>query len=261
MKSAVFLDIDNTIWSWEHVIPDSVYAALSDLRKNGHPVFFNSGRSRAHIEDDTLLSLPIDGIIAACGNYIEIGGELCYEHTMSKEELARVFRIAKEERMPFILEGSAHLFMNPEDFAGDAYVERLWNNLGERAKRLEALTDEDPINKFSVAIPEHTDFERVKRELADILEPLDHGVRVCEFIPKGSGKAKGIAYICAHMGIARQDTYAIGDSVNDLDMFDYAGHGICMGNGSAIAKERAEYVTKTLEEDGIMHALKHYGLI
>ena len=64
-----------------------------------------------------------------------------------------------------------------------------------------------------------------------------------------------------HMGIAREDTYAIGDSVNDLDMLAFVGHGIAMGNATQVAKDAAEYITTSLHEEGIYTALKHYGLI
>jgi hypothetical protein len=49
--------------------------------------------------------------------------------------------------------------------------------------------------------------------------------------------------------------------VNDLDMLDFAGHGIAMGNGTAPAKEAAEYVTTDIHDDGIRRAMEHYGLI
>ena len=44
-------------------------------------------------------------------------------------------------------------------------------------------------------------------------------------------------------------------------MLDFVGVGIAMGDGTDVAKEHANYVTKGLHEDGIYHALKHFGLI
>ena len=79
--------------------------------------------------------------------------------------------------------------------------------------------------------------------------------------PAGSGKGVGIERVCRLLDIPRENTYAIGDSVNDLDMFRYAAHGICMGNGTAVAKEAAEYITDDLHADGFLHAMEHYGLI
>ena len=53
----------------------------------------------------------------------------------------------------------------------------------------------------------------------------------------------------------------LGDSVNDLDMLSFVGHGIAMGNGTPLAKEAAEFVTTDIYDDGIKHAMEHYGLI
>ena len=68
-------------------------------------------------------------------------------------------------------------------------------------------------------------------------------------------------WLCKHLGVSREDTYGIGDSINDLEMLQCVGHGIAMGNATQVAKDAAEYVTTDIHEDGIMNALKHYGLI
>ncbi|MBQ4416123.1 MAG: HAD hydrolase family protein, partial [Butyrivibrio sp.] len=80
-------------------------------------------------------------------------------------------------------------------------------------------------------------------------------------IPKGSGKDEGIRRTCELLDIPHEATYAVGDSSNDLGMLRYAAHGICMGNGTAEAKEAAEYVTAALKDDGLYKAMEHYGLI
>ena len=88
-----------------------------------------------------------------------------------------------------------------------------------------------------------------------------HDNVVLECTPKGTSKATGIEWLCKHLGVAKEDTYGIGDSINDLEMLQCVGHGIAMGDGTQAAKDVAEYVTTPLWEDGIYHALQHYGLI
>lgn len=78
---------------------------------------------------------------------------------------------------------------------------------------------------------------------------------------RGYSKATGIAQMCRLAGVRREDTYAFGDSANDLEMLSFVAHGIAMGNGTKEAKEAAEYVTTDIEEDGIYNGLLHYGLI
>ena len=50
-----------------------------------------------------------------------------------------------------------------------------------------------------------------------------------------------------------------GDGLNDLELFDYAGISVAMGVSHEKIKEKADYITKTLEEDGIFDALE--GLV
>ena len=82
-----------------------------------------------------------------------------------------------------------------------------------------------------------------------------------EGVPKGYSKATVIQAVCEKLGIDREDTYAFGDSVNDLDMLKYAAYGIAMGNGTPEAKAAADYVTDDLLEDGIYNACAHFALI
>ena len=53
-----------------------------------------------------------------------------------------------------------------------------------------------------------------------------------------------------------ENTYAIGDGDNDVSMFQQVKHSICMGNGTKLAKEAAEYITDRIEEDGFANELE-----
>ena len=84
---------------------------------------------------------------------------------------------------------------------------------------------------------------------------------IVEIGRKGFSKATGIEKMCELLEIAREDTYAFGDSANDLEMLCFVAHGVAMGNGTKEAKEAAEYVTTAIDENGIRNGLLHYGLI
>ena len=64
--------------------------------------------------------------------------------------------------------------------------------------------------------------------------------------------------IVSHQGIKIEETMAFGDGGNDIPIIKQAGIGIAMGNANASVKEVADYVTASVDEDGIYKALKHW---
>ena len=77
----------------------------------------------------------------------------------------------------------------------------------------------------------------------------------------GIHKATGMEIYLNHVGIDRVDCIAVGDGPNDLQMLEYAGVGVAMGNARAEVKARADMVTDAIGEDGIYHAFERLSLI
>ena len=65
------------------------------------------------------------------------------------------------------------------------------------------------------------------------------------------------ANVCKGLGIDSSEVIAFGDAENDLEMIQFAGHGVAMGNACDALKDAADEVTLTNNEDGIAHALNH----
>ena len=63
------------------------------------------------------------------------------------------------------------------------------------------------------------------------------------------------------LNIKPEEMIAFGDSENDIDMIQLAGLGISMGNGTPECKAAADYVTDSIDQDGIWKALKHFNII
>lgn len=257
----IFFDIDGTLWDDRMQIPESTRQAIRLLKERGHKTFLCSGRARGNIRSKELLGLGFDGVIAACGNHVEMDGRIIYERILPNDFVQRAIQILEECHMPVVLEGPEYHWISEKGFEDDPYVVYLLEEMGKTALPLRGFDASIRINKFSADVLPDTDYERVKREFAKQMDLLEHEGNVVEFVPKGTSKATGIAWLCDYLGVPVEDTYGVGDSVNDLDMLEFVGHGIAMGNGSKQAKEAAEYVTTDIHEDGIYHAMLHYGLI
>lgn len=74
---------------------------------------------------------------------------------------------------------------------------------------------------------------------------------VIEIVKNGLNKAVGLKRAAEYFQIPSERIIAFGDEDNDLEMLEYAGHGIAMGNAIDQVKSVAKEVTLTNEEDGI----------
>lgn len=119
MSKTVFFDIDGTIWDDDMVIPESTIEAVATLKANGHLAFICTGRARASVRSEKLLNMGFDGIIAACGNYIEMDGKVIYENNLSADMVQKVIRVLSECKMPVVLEGSTDYWIDDEGFEDD----------------------------------------------------------------------------------------------------------------------------------------------
>lgn len=95
---------------------------------------------------------------------------------------------------------------------------------------------------------------------AEVIEHRKWGApwNIIEIIKKGMNKAVGLKAIADEYHIARENIIAFGDEDNDLEMIDYAGVGVSMGNAIDELVSVSKHQTLTNEEDGISIFLEEY---
>ena len=116
-------------------------------------------------------------------------------------------------------------------------------------------------DKLLVYADEKSDLDGFLKFIAGDMEAIDRGKSTYEVIQKGYTKATACEAILDKLGFTKEQAYVFGDSSNDLDMFRFAEHAVALAKHDDVLKPHAEYVTKTVEDDGIAHAMEHYGLI
>lgn len=259
----VFFDIDGTlIDERSQQIPESTVRAVEALSRNGHIPVVNTGRPFTHV-DSRVREMAFRGFACGCGMEVQLDGRwllqlrpepaLCRKVVeCSRKYGMRSFYELAEGGLLLDGENSYHPLMMPE-------VERM-RSVGYRICQL-ADFPEPQFMKLVTFRDEGSDPDAFCAELRSDFTIIDRGGFMYELILKGCSKAAGMQMILDHLGADRQETMAIGDSTNDLTMFQLAGHTVCMGNGMEELKRVSEYVTASVMEDGIEKALQHYGLI
>jgi Cof subfamily protein (haloacid dehalogenase superfamily) len=81
-----------------------------------------------------------------------------------------------------------------------------------------------------------------------------------EITDPSANKGQALAFLAGRLGIGREQVMAIGDSPNDLDMIEYAGWGVAMGNAADHIKAAAQAVTAGNDADGAAEAIEVYIL-
>lgn len=71
-----------------------------------------------------------------------------------------------------------------------------------------------------------------------------------DLAPEGVSKASGLAEVCFKLGVSQQDVLAIGDGRNDIEMLEWAGRGVAMGQAPDEVKAIADHVTESVLNDG-----------
>lgn len=272
-SAALFFDVDGTlVWAdldslpkdgaFADILPaPGVYRAFEQLHARGHKTYLCTGRPLSLVSD-RLLALGFDGVISAAGSCISLGGVVVHETLIDKDVVVELARLVLEagttamfesRKTPLVVSGSLG---EVPAFPGMPVAHSL-GELRELAPDLEFCKVTQP---SMLDAPSMMENEAMRRLLAERFDVCDMGL-ASEYSQKGVTKASGIAKVMELEEIDRERTYAFGDSENDVPMFDAVKTCVAMGNAMPVLKARADYVTTHAKDDGVPHALRHFGLI
>lgn len=255
-KPIVFFDIDGTILNHDKLIPQSTKEAISELQNKDIHVAIATGRAPFMFQD-IREELKINSFVSLNGQYAEFEGETIHKHALHPEQLhlftekANELNIplvylnnetmkASKDAHPHIIEAMTSIKMNHPEVQSDFYH-------GRDIYQVLLFCEEHEETKLTNGF-EQFNYIRWHDYSSDVL-------------PIGGSKANGILQMVNHLGIDMNNVYAFGDGLNDLEMIENVGTGIAMGNAVDPLKKLANYVTSSVEEDGILKGLKWAGLL
>ena len=254
MIKAVFFDFDHTLYSHgSRSIPQSAKDAIKVLQSKGILCVLATGRHKVELGNfPEAFSIGLDG-------FVTIDGQLCLDRdakTICRNEITGSL---KDDLLRLFEEKEYHVILIEED--------RMYANI-PRESVTPGMTNirhgvgtytGNPLYMGVVYIePEREEWLAQNLSECSILRWGSPGVDV---VPKGRSKVAGIKAYLQYHGLEDAQYIAFGDGLNDIDMIKSAPIGVAMGNAVDRLKDVADYVTSSVDEDGVYKALVHYGLI
>lgn len=110
-KAALFFDIDGTILSEEtKEIPKSAIEALLEVKKKGHLLFINTGRTMCSIPAE-LKQFAFDGYLCGCGTYLTYHDEVLFTRSIEKKRGREILNKMAECNLDGIAEGTEDIYL------------------------------------------------------------------------------------------------------------------------------------------------------
>lgn len=259
-RYALFFDIDGTLVSFNtHRIPQSTIMALTQAKANGSEVYIATGRPPMIITNLGDISHLIDGFITINGALCYVGKEIVRYQPIPKQDVTACIDDSKSKNYGLIIIGrNDAAVLDPTGCVDRIFRQYLNVKEFEKTSPLEQVMQQDILQLTAFF---DADYEKL------FMPSLSHCVSArwhpefTDITSVEADKGKGIRAIAQHKGFDPDHTIAFGDGGNDLSMIIQAGIGVAMANATPELKQHADYITGSVDDDGIPNALRHFNVI
>ncbi|ALC06945.1 hypothetical protein CDES_13005 [Corynebacterium deserti GIMN1.010] len=265
----VATDVDGTLINSSERVPQRLRDAISRLSDHGVTLALSTGRPPRwiHYVLDQLSVRPI----CVCANgavlYDSSSDEIIKAHTLSPTVMTDTVMAARAALEPhggvsIAAERAGTSAYDPADelFLVTPEYSHAWPSV-EHGTVPEDVVLSEPATKLLL----RSDYLDSK-ELHDIVRaavPVDQvhvtfsmSGGLIELAAPGVTKALGVSTLANMLGIARDDVITFGDMPNDIEMLQWAGRGVAMGNARPEVKAVADHITSTNDDAGVADVLE-----
>jgi Cof subfamily protein (haloacid dehalogenase superfamily) len=257
------LDLDGTLTNDMHTIPVRTQTVIKAAAAQGVQVVVATGREFATTQkfvDDLGLTTPT----------ICFQGALIYAH--HTDETIAVTGLSMAQAHQLIDLARVHNIALSLYFDGHAHTEfttkqslTFYHDIGAKLTKVDDLKvamNEAPIKGLIVHTVEEGDrlVSTLQTALGSDLSVFRSHHMLTEVTSPNVSKGNALATLANYYGFDQSEVMAVGDQDNDVEMIDWAGLGVAMGNGSAKAKAVANHVAPPVTEEGAAWAIERFIL-
>lgn len=265
MTNLLFSDIDGTLIRSDGTISDRVRRLLQEMASKGHGLILTSGRplpSMQKVHDYISIDFPYSYLIANNGGLIYDCNkqEAIFEATLSFEIIDQLQNIAEDMQFHIQTYTENSIVCRRETEEVKCYASRIKMPILLSDRLTGALTVQ-PYKMLALSLRGSEALmslkHRIERDYSDRLTLMFSQDGYLEILPISASKGNALRFLCHHLSIPVEHSYAAGDSENDIAMLRAAGVSYAMQNSDETVKSSAAFVTALdHEHDGIAEVLE-----
>ena len=255
----IALDIDGTISSNEYPLTERTRKAISGVMESGAVVTLATGRMfRSALAFTSELNIT-SPIVSFLGAHVAdpTTGEVLWHRPLTSAMGSTALEALDTWEGVILAYHDDKVFANMVTPWVEGYAQR---NPGQVhvATDLKALAAGE-LTRL-VAVGSEEDIYRLDLRLKATIDSQMHITRslpyLCEILHPESGKHKALAWLCRHLGVARDQTVGFGNGYEDVHMLRWVGLGVAVGGAVPEVLEVADQVAPPMEEDGAARVLE-----
>ena len=261
------LDIDGTLTNSEKKITPATKRGIINILERGHKVMIASGRPTPglrYCEKELELEKYGGYLLSFNGGRIINcrTGEIVFEKTLPAPIVPNLYKYAVKQDVGFVTYLGNQIILGTRM---DEYLEFESRINGMPIKKVDNFIDfvDFEVNKCLMTAPPEK-AKRIEEELIDLYGDVISISRsepfYVEMMPKNINKATSIDRMLTSVGLTRENAICCGDGFNDITMIEYAGIGVAMENAQEEVKKKADFITRSNDEDGIVNVIDKFIL-
>lgn len=260
----IAIDLDGTLLTPEKKISAKVKKTIEIAKTKGIKIVLCTGRPLPGVFPILeALNLQEEGdyVITYNGALVQQSqnGKAISHHTLNFESFLEIEEMSRQIGIHCHAIDEKHIYTANKDISPFSVRESFLVNMPIRYRTIEEMDPTLVISKMMmIDEPDLLDAAIVKlpKSFHDKYTILKSEPFYLEVLNKAASKGQALKDLAQILDIPKENIMAIGDNENDIDMIEYAGMGVAMGNAIASVKEICDYVTDTNEYDGVATAIE-----
>jgi len=247
----IVTDLDGTLLRDDKTVSERSFSALAKCRERGIRIVYATGRGSSAAV--IVPSEYFDGYVWMNGATAKAGNVLVYQKLLQIEQVRGLLLAADRAGLRIVAERDDWHY-------GNFNVTEEWPFL-KQSKIVDFNELDIEVEKVYAIVNTPEDVKVIERHLPDDTYAYFSRDGFAMVMHKEAVKSKAVVALADHWGVKREEVVAFGDDINDIELLEFFGIGVAMGNALDETKTVADQICDTNDNDGMAKWLEENVLL